>query len=45
VRVLIAAVSAYVDDVRARRFPSDEHRYRLEATKLDRFYSLLACDG
>ena len=40
-----AAVSAYVDDVGARRFPSDEHCYRLEATELDRLYSLLASDG
>jgi ketopantoate hydroxymethyltransferase len=39
------AVSAYVDDVRARRFPSDERCYRLEATELDRVYSLLVSDG
>jgi 3-methyl-2-oxobutanoate hydroxymethyltransferase len=34
---MVAAVSAFAEDVRARRFPADEHRYAIDSDELERF--------
>jgi 3-methyl-2-oxobutanoate hydroxymethyltransferase len=36
-REMTRAVSAFADDVRARRFPSDEHCYGIEPSELEEF--------
>jgi 3-methyl-2-oxobutanoate hydroxymethyltransferase len=36
-REMIRAVSAFADDVRARRFPTAEHSYSMERDELERF--------
>jgi 3-methyl-2-oxobutanoate hydroxymethyltransferase len=42
---MIAAVSAFADDVRARRFPADEHCYAIEPDEFARFHASLEDDG
>ena len=44
-RDMIGAVSAFADDVRARRFPADEHCYTIERDELARFQASLEGDG
>jgi 3-methyl-2-oxobutanoate hydroxymethyltransferase len=38
---MVAAVSEYAADVRARRFPSDEHTYRIEREELEGLHRYL----
>jgi 3-methyl-2-oxobutanoate hydroxymethyltransferase len=40
-RDMTRAVSAFSDDVRARRFPTAEHSYSMEPDELDRFQALI----
>jgi hypothetical protein len=40
-----AAVSAFAEDVRARRFPTEEHCYTIERAELERFLTSLEADG
>lgn len=41
---MTAAISAFADDVRARRFPGPEHCYGIERAELERFVSLVEGD-
>ena len=43
-RDAVGAVSAFADDVRARRFPAEEHCYTIERGELDRFLASLEAD-
>ncbi len=40
-----AAVSAFADDVRARRFPAREHCYAIDRAELERFLTSLEADA
>jgi 3-methyl-2-oxobutanoate hydroxymethyltransferase len=42
---MTAAVSAFADDVRARRFPAEEHCYSIERAELERLLTSLEADG
>jgi len=42
---MAGAVSAFADDVRARRFPAEEHCYAIERAELERFLASLEADG
>jgi 3-methyl-2-oxobutanoate hydroxymethyltransferase len=44
-REMVAAVSAFADDVRARRFPTEEHCYTIERSELERFLASLKTDA
>jgi 3-methyl-2-oxobutanoate hydroxymethyltransferase len=43
-REMVAAVNAFADDVRARRFPTVDHCYTIERSELDRFLASLEAD-
>jgi hypothetical protein len=42
---MVRAVSAFAEDVRARRFPSDEHCYTMEPSERERLYASLEADA
>ena len=44
-RDMVGAVSAFADDVRARRFPTEEHCYTIERGELERFLASLEADN
>jgi len=44
-REMVCAVTAFADEVRARRFPAAEHSYTIEPAELERFRSLLRSDA
>jgi len=44
-RSMVGAVSAFADDVRARRFPTDEHCYTIERRELEGFLASLEADA
>jgi 3-methyl-2-oxobutanoate hydroxymethyltransferase len=44
-REMVGAVSCFAADVRARRFPADEHCYAMEPAERERFLASLAADG
>ena len=43
-RDMVGAVSAFADDIRARRFPTGEHCYTIEQGELEEFLASLAAD-
>ena len=44
-REMVSAVSSFAADVRARRFPAEEHCYTMEPDERRRFLSWLEADG
>jgi 3-methyl-2-oxobutanoate hydroxymethyltransferase len=42
---MVAALSAFAEDVRLRRFPGEEHCYAIDADELGRFRESLGVDG
>jgi 3-methyl-2-oxobutanoate hydroxymethyltransferase len=44
-RDTVRAVSAFADDVRARRFPTEEHSYAIEQGELEQFLASLEADA
>jgi 3-methyl-2-oxobutanoate hydroxymethyltransferase len=44
-REMVSAVSSFAADVRARRFPTEEHCYTMEPDERGRFLSWLEADG
>jgi 3-methyl-2-oxobutanoate hydroxymethyltransferase len=44
-RSMVGAVSAFADDVRARRFPTNEHCYTIERGELEQFLASLEADA
>jgi 3-methyl-2-oxobutanoate hydroxymethyltransferase len=44
-REMVSAVSSFADDVRARRFPAEEHCYAMERGERERFSASLGADA
>jgi 3-methyl-2-oxobutanoate hydroxymethyltransferase len=44
-REMVGAVSAFAEDVRAQRFPTDEHCYTIERDELEQFLASLEADA
>jgi 3-methyl-2-oxobutanoate hydroxymethyltransferase len=44
-RDMVRAVSEFAEEVRSRRFPGEQHCYRMEPGQLERFRASLAGDG
>ena len=44
-RDMVGAVSAFAEDVRARRFPTEEHCYTIEPDEFERFMASLEAGG
>jgi 3-methyl-2-oxobutanoate hydroxymethyltransferase len=44
-RQMVGAVSAFAEDIRARRFPADEHCYAIAPDELARFRASLEADA
>ncbi len=44
-REMVGGVSAFAEEVRARRFPGEEHCYAMEPGELERFLASLERDG
>jgi 3-methyl-2-oxobutanoate hydroxymethyltransferase len=41
-REMVGGVRAYATEVRARRFPADEHCYAIDPNELERFREIVA---